>query len=146
MFDLLARRSQSSIMEQSDRHNKLFCPETTADEPSSKGTSKEMDELRLAGLSETEIHELNEADRQIDHLFRNILGIPYPRTLPDAPAVELDLLRKYVSQFDQLTSDEYAKVEGNCLDYANWRAARGQVIREILGTSQLGDAKSRADE
>jgi hypothetical protein len=54
-------------------------------------------------------------------------------------------LEKYVRQFDRLTPDEFAEVEGNCLNYAEWREARGRVIREISGTGRSEGAKSRGD-
>jgi hypothetical protein len=145
MFDLSARLSQSSVMERFDRTNKSLCPEATTDEPLSNATSREFDQLRLAGLSDAEIREVNETDRHAEHLFRDVLGIPSPRTLQGAPKVDWDLLDKYVRQFDELMPDEFAKVEGNCLDYAEWREARGRVIREVLGTGRVEDSKSRED-
>ena len=132
-------------MEHSDRASKSSGPEATAGEPSSNAASGEIDELRLAGLSDAEIREVHQTDRQADHLFRDVLGVPSPRALPNAPRVDRELLEKYVRQFDQLTPDEFAEVEGNCLNYAEWREARGQVIREISGTGRSEEAKSRGD-
>jgi hypothetical protein len=138
-------RYAESRMEQSDRASKSLGPETTAGEPSSNAVSREINELRLAGLSDAEIREINDTDRHADHLFRDGLRIPSPRTLPNAPTVDRKLLERYIRQFDQLTPDKFAEVEGNCLNYAEWREARGQVIREILGTSRCKEAKSRED-
>jgi hypothetical protein len=145
MFDLSARLSQSSVMERSDLESKSLRLEATADELSSDAAARKIDELRLAGLSDAEILEVNETDRQSERLFRDVLGIPSPRSLPNVPKVDRDLLGKYVRQFDQLTPDEFAEVEGNCLNFAEWREARGQVIREVLGTGRCQEAKSRAD-
>ena len=131
-------------MEQrSDRASKPLGPEAIAGEPSSKGASVEINELHLAGLSDAEIREVNETDREADRLFGDVLEIPSPRTLQNAPEVDRDLLEKYVRHFDQLTAAEVAEVEGNCLKYSEWREARGQVIREILGASRCKEAKSR---
>ena len=105
-------------MEPSDRASKPSGPEATGGEPSPKAASGEIDELRLAGLSDAEIREVNEADRQAGHLFRDVLGIPSPRALPNAPKVNRELLEKYVRQFDQLTPDEFAEVERHCLNDA----------------------------
>jgi hypothetical protein len=132
-------------MEQSDRASKSLDPRASAGEPSLNAASAEINELRLAGLSDAEIRELNETDRLADRLFRDVLGIPSRRTLPNAPKVDRDLLEKYVRRFDQLTPDEVAEVEGNCLKYAEWHQARGQVIREISGTSRRKEAKPRED-
>lgn len=132
-------------MESSDRASKPSGPEATAGDPSSNAASGEIDELRLAGLSDAEIREVDETDRQAEHLFRDVLGIPSPQALPNAPKVDWELLEKYVRRFDQLEPDEFAEVEGNCLKYAEWREARGQVIREILGTGRGQEARSRED-
>jgi hypothetical protein len=134
-----------SRMDQSDRDSKSLGPKATAGEPSPNAPSGETDELRLAGLSDAEIREVNETDTQADHLFRDVLGIPTPQTLENAPKIDRDLLEKYVRQFDQLTPEEFAEVEGNCLKYAEWREARGQVIREMLASGQCEQAKSGED-
>jgi hypothetical protein len=132
-------------MEQSDRASKSLRPKATAGEPSPDAPAGEINDLRLAGLSDTEVHEVNETDRRADHLFGDVLGIPTPRTLENAPKIDRVLLEKYVRQFDQLTPDEFAEVEGNCLKYAEWREARGQVIRAMLASSRSEQAKSSED-
>jgi hypothetical protein len=134
---------RNRVEQQSDRAGKSSGPEAIAGERSSNGDSVEISELRLVGLSDAEIREVNQTDREADHLFRGVLGIPSPRTLQNAVEVDRDLLEKYVRQFDQLTAAEFAEVEGNCLKYTEWREARGQVIREILGASRCKEAKSQ---
>jgi hypothetical protein len=124
------------MKQRSDRAGKSLGPEAIAGERSSNDASEENNELRLGGLSDAEIREVHETDREADRLFGDVLEIPSPRTLQNAVEVDRDLLEKYVRRFDQLTAAEFAEVEGNCLKYTEWREARGQVIREILGASR----------